>query len=90
MKTIDVNSIINVAIAIVLLALAGIGYFHTVRDMGGQQEVEHPRFYLDAEYNVICYTYKTGVDCLPYNDEGTHLEPFNTPEEQENEGEYSI
>lgn len=32
-------------------------------------------YYLDKENNVICYTTAAGgISCLPYNDEGTHLE----------------
>lgn len=32
-------------------------------------------YYLDPVNNVICYTTAAGgISCLPYNDEGTHLE----------------
>lgn len=31
--------------------------------------------HIDAEQNIICYTHASEMECFPYNDEGTHLEP---------------
>lgn len=30
--------------------------------------------HIDAKHNIICYTWKSEMECFPYHDEGTHLE----------------
>lgn len=32
--------------------------------------------HIDAKHNVICYVTRSNMTCLPYYDEGTHLEVF--------------
>ncbi len=71
-----------VAAAIIIATLSGC--MKVPEDVGpstmkyvGNSGNKHSRVhvYIDKQHNVICYAaYGDGISCLPYNDEGTHLE----------------
>lgn len=57
-------------VIVVLAALAIFFAAHLVTVGPPTAPVPH----IDAENNVICYTYRDALACMAYHDEGTHLE----------------
>lgn len=55
----------------VFAALVGTGIYTDIQKVKGYDRVN---VHMDAPNNVICYAYRDSIDCLPYHDEGTHLE----------------
>lgn len=54
---------------LIALAFGLVGYLFVSAVSDGK-----PVPHIDAENNVICYTYRNALECMPYNDEGTRLE----------------
>lgn len=64
------NIAILVGIVVVTSATVTAAWLAISTAVNGGEPVPH----IDAENNVICYTYRNALSCMAYHDEGTHLE----------------
>lgn len=71
---VDETDTLPLSAVLVLSALLVLAVGFSISLFTADESQPDVGIYLNPDANVICFTHKGSIDCLPYNDEGTHLE----------------